>query len=189
MERRLRGVSPPRGASSFTKWAPADRKASPAAKRGRTASSRQRRSSRPERGTRFWPASPRGWRSGWRSTRPSSAARRRRRSSSRASGARRPCPTPRNSTPSLGRRRHFLSSEAANAMHIPPFDNENRPIVDVDDPRVPLVYFNVVKLKRGETFHSLVEGYETAIVPATGVLDVDVSGARFDDVGRRGADV
>ena len=34
-------------------------------------------------------------------------------------------------------------------MHIPPFDNANRPIVDADDPRVPLNYFNIVKLRRG----------------------------------------
>ena len=35
-------------------------------------------------------------------------------------------------------------------MHIAPFDNENRPIVDVDDALVPLNYFNIVKLKAGE---------------------------------------
>ena len=37
-------------------------------------------------------------------------------------------------------------------MHIAPHDNQNRPIVDVDDPLVPLVYFNIVRLKAGETF-------------------------------------
>ena len=31
-------------------------------------------------------------------------------------------------------------------MHIAPFDNENAPIVDVDDATVPLNYFNIVKL-------------------------------------------
>jgi 5-deoxy-glucuronate isomerase len=34
-------------------------------------------------------------------------------------------------------------------MHIPPHDNHNRPIVDVDDARVPLNYFNIVKLTAG----------------------------------------
>ena len=38
------------------------------------------------------------------------------------------------------------------AMHIAPHDNQNRPIVDVDDALVPLVYFNIVTLKAGETF-------------------------------------
>ena len=29
-------------------------------------------------------------------------------------------------------------------MHIPPFDNKNKPIVDLDDNHVPLNYFNIV---------------------------------------------
>ena len=33
-------------------------------------------------------------------------------------------------------------------MHIPPFENNNKPIVDIDDTRVPLNYFNIVKLKK-----------------------------------------
>ncbi|WP_170343194.1 5-deoxy-glucuronate isomerase [Ruegeria arenilitoris] len=74
-------------------------------------------------------------------------------------------------------------------MHIPPFDNQNRPIVDVDDPTVPLNYFNIVKLKRGEAFEYQVPGYETCIVPATGSVDVDVEGVRFAHLGNRGEDV
>ena len=34
-------------------------------------------------------------------------------------------------------------------MHIPPFDNQNKPIIDVNDEHVPLTYFNIVKLKKG----------------------------------------
>ncbi|MFD0910427.1 5-deoxy-glucuronate isomerase [Ruegeria arenilitoris] len=74
-------------------------------------------------------------------------------------------------------------------MHIPPFDNQNKPIVDVDDPTVPLNYFNIVKLKRGEAFEYQVPGYETCIVPATGSVDVDVEGVRFAHLGNRGEDV
>jgi 5-deoxy-glucuronate isomerase len=74
-------------------------------------------------------------------------------------------------------------------MHIPPFDNQNRPIVDVDDPAVPLNYFNIVKLRRGEVFEYRVPGYETGIVPATGTVDVDVGGERFASIGNRGSDV
>ncbi len=37
-------------------------------------------------------------------------------------------------------------------MHIAPHDNRNQPIVDVDHELVPLNYFNIVKLKRGESF-------------------------------------
>ncbi|MCU0790500.1 MAG: 5-deoxy-glucuronate isomerase [Nitratireductor sp.] len=74
-------------------------------------------------------------------------------------------------------------------MHIPPFENANKPIVDVDDRLVPLNYFNIVKLKRSEAFEYRVPGYETAIVPATGTVDIEVEGARFPAIGNRGTDV
>lgn len=74
-------------------------------------------------------------------------------------------------------------------MHIPPFDNANRAIVDAGDPRVPLNYFNVVKLKRGQAFDYRVPGYETGIVPATGTIDVEIEGVSFRGLGRRGVDV
>lgn len=74
-------------------------------------------------------------------------------------------------------------------MHIAPFDNKNRPIVDVDDPTVPLNYFNIVRLRRGETFTYRVPGYETCVVPATGTVDVTVGGEAFEEIGGRGEDV
>ena len=74
-------------------------------------------------------------------------------------------------------------------MHIPPHDNHNRPIVDINDPRVPLNYFNIVKLARRETFEYAVAGYETGIVPATGTIDVEVGAASFPGIGQRGANV
>ena len=43
-------------------------------------------------------------------------------------------------------------------MHIAPFDNENKPIVDVDDATVPLNYFNIVTLKKVEAFEYMVPG-------------------------------
>jgi 5-deoxy-glucuronate isomerase len=74
-------------------------------------------------------------------------------------------------------------------MHIAPHDNQNRPIVDVDHPLVPLNYFNIVKLRRGEVFDYAVQGYETCIVPATGTIRVDVGGQTHHDLGQRRADV
>ena len=74
-------------------------------------------------------------------------------------------------------------------MHIPPFDNANKPIVDVDHDLVPLNYFNIVKLKAGETFDYKLDGYETCIVPATGTVDVEVGGETFAEIGNRGVDV
>lgn len=74
-------------------------------------------------------------------------------------------------------------------MHIAPHDNKNKAIVGVDDPTVPLNYFNIVKLKAGEAFEYQVPGYETCIVPATGTVDVDVEGVAFASLGNRGTDV
>ncbi|MDJ0994364.1 MAG: 5-deoxy-glucuronate isomerase [Dinoroseobacter sp.] len=74
-------------------------------------------------------------------------------------------------------------------MHIPPFDNAQKPIVDVDDAHVPLVYFNIVKLKAGEHFDYRVAGYETCVVPATGTVTVETTGETFAEIGNRGVDV
>jgi 5-deoxy-glucuronate isomerase len=74
-------------------------------------------------------------------------------------------------------------------MHIAPFDNQNAAIIGVDDPLVPLVYFNIVKLMRGQRFTSQVVGYETCVVPATGTVDVTVGAETFADVGKRRVNV
>lgn len=74
-------------------------------------------------------------------------------------------------------------------MHIPPFENTNKAIIDADDARVPLNYFNIVKLSAGQAFHYQVPSYETCIVPATGTVSVDVEGEGFDKVGNRKGDV
>ncbi len=74
-------------------------------------------------------------------------------------------------------------------MHFPPRDNRNIPIINVDDARVPLNYFNIVKLKRDQAFEYAVPGYETGIVPATGTVDIEIEGEGFAAIGNRGADV
>ena len=74
-------------------------------------------------------------------------------------------------------------------MHIAPHDNQNKPIVDIDSTLVPLNYFNIIKLKKGEAFEYRVPGYETCIVPATGTVDIEIEGVRFTSVGNRGVDV
>lgn len=74
-------------------------------------------------------------------------------------------------------------------MHIPPFDNGNQPIVAADNPTVPLTYFNIVKLKQGESFSYSEPGYETCIVPATGSVDVAVGEFSAEALGGRGVDV
>ncbi len=70
-------------------------------------------------------------------------------------------------------------------MHIPPFDNSNKPLVDMGDSLVPLTYFNIVKLEKDQVFSYQTPGYETCIVPATGSVDVDVEGERYTGIGKR----
>ena len=74
-------------------------------------------------------------------------------------------------------------------MHIPPYDNENNPIVDANNKTVPLNYFNIVKLKKGDAFEYQVPGYETCIVPATGTININVEGIEFQRLGNRVEDV
>ena len=74
-------------------------------------------------------------------------------------------------------------------MHIPPYDNENNPIVDANNKTVPLNYFNIVKLKKGDAFEYQVPGYETCIVPATGTININVEGMEFRMLGNRVEDV
>ena len=74
-------------------------------------------------------------------------------------------------------------------MHIPPYDNENNPIVDANNKTVPLNNFNIVKLKKGEVFEYQVPGYETCIVPATGTININVEGIEFQRLGNRVEDV
>ena len=70
-------------------------------------------------------------------------------------------------------------------MNISPFDNHNKPIIDVGDSLVPLTYFNIVKLEKGQAFSYRTPGYETCIVPATGQVDVEVEGERYAGIGQR----
>ncbi len=74
-------------------------------------------------------------------------------------------------------------------MHIAPYDNQNKPIVDADNQTVPLNYFNIVKLAKDQSFDFQVPGYETCIVPATGTVDLNVEGVMFEKIGGRGVDV
>ncbi|MEO0542735.1 MAG: 5-deoxy-glucuronate isomerase [Pseudomonadota bacterium] len=74
-------------------------------------------------------------------------------------------------------------------MHIAPYDNKNEPIVGADHELVPLNYFNIVKLTKGQSFTYQVPGYETCIVPATGTVDVTVGSFKANALGGRGVDV
>ena len=74
-------------------------------------------------------------------------------------------------------------------MHIAPFDNQNCAIVDIEDDTVPLNYFNIVRLTKGQAFEYQVPGYETCIAPATGTVDVEIEGFKVASLGGRVEDV
>jgi 5-deoxy-glucuronate isomerase len=74
-------------------------------------------------------------------------------------------------------------------MHIPPHENANRPIVDAGNATVPLVYFNILRLRAGESHDYRLPGTETCVVPATGTVTVETGGETFAGIGQRGADV
>ena len=50
-------------------------------------------------------------------------------------------------------------------MHIAPYDNGNKPIVDAENSTVPLNYFNIVKLKKGEAFTYRAVSYTHLTLP------------------------
>lgn len=74
-------------------------------------------------------------------------------------------------------------------MHIAPFDNQNEPIVDVGNDRVPLNYFNIVKLQKGQKYSYTLSDYESCIVPATGHVSVSVNNRQIAEIGLRTEDV
>ena len=70
-------------------------------------------------------------------------------------------------------------------QHIKPYDNGNKPIIDVNDSMVPLCYLNKVKLNQGEQHCYQLDGYESCCVFASGTADVKVDGAEFIGLGGR----
>ncbi len=70
-------------------------------------------------------------------------------------------------------------------MHIRPYDNENKPIVDVGNAKVPLCYFNIVRLKKGETYDYSLDEFESCCVPGHGTCDFVIGDATFEAVGER----
>ncbi|CCN50375.1 Putative myo-inositol catabolism protein [Vibrio nigripulchritudo MADA3029] len=69
--------------------------------------------------------------------------------------------------------------------HIPPFDNQNQPVIDVNDDTTPLCYFNPVSLKQGESHTYRLENYESVVVLAGGTCDITVNGESFPEIGQR----
>ena len=69
--------------------------------------------------------------------------------------------------------------------HIEPFDNKNKPIVDIDNKIVPLVYFNRLFLNNNESSEYSLENHETMIVVVKGRVSIEVDDVKFSEVGKR----
>ena len=69
--------------------------------------------------------------------------------------------------------------------HIPAYDNKNAPIIDVNDDTTPLIYFNPVLLKQGESHQYQLAGYETVVVLAGGTCHIKVDEKLYENVGVR----
>ena len=60
--------------------------------------------------------------------------------------------------------------EGVKKLHIPPYNNQNLPIIDKKNTIAPLVYFNIIKLK---TFH-IIKSFQMSIL---GSLTAIIGGA------------
>ena len=69
-------------------------------------------------------------------------------------------------------------------MHIPPFDNQNKAIIDIHD-LMCLNLFQRCEAEKEQVFSYQIPGYETCIVPATGRVDVEADNTEFGGVGNR----
>jgi 5-deoxy-glucuronate isomerase len=69
--------------------------------------------------------------------------------------------------------------------HIAPYDNQNKPIIDIEDDTTPLCYFNNIQLTKGETYQYQLADYESVVVLAGGTCDITVADQTFVNIGRR----
>ena len=65
------------------------------------------------------------------------------------------------------------------------YDNKNKPILDVNNSLLPLTYFNLLHLNKGETHRQKVEGFETVFVVMSGDIDIEVDGEKYANVSRK----
>ena len=61
-------------------------------------------------------------------------------------------------------------------MHIPYSDNKNQALFEENNKTVPLVYFNIIRLNKGESYSYQLPKHESSVVPATGMIELSVDG-------------
>lgn len=65
------------------------------------------------------------------------------------------------------------------------YDNKNQPIITGESGILPLTYFNLIRLERGEELRKQVRNFESVYVVLSGNCDINVNGKLFKDVGQR----
>mgnify|MGYP005731761777 FL=1 len=74
-------------------------------------------------------------------------------------------------------------------MHIPYSDNKNQALFGESNETVPLVYFNIINLKKGESYEYQLSKHESSVVPATGIVEITVEDNKLGQIGKRTTDV
>ena len=74
-------------------------------------------------------------------------------------------------------------------MHIPYSDNKNQALFGETNKTVPLVYFNIINLKKGESYEYQLSKHESSVVPATGIVEITVEDNKLGQIGKRTTDV
>ena len=74
-------------------------------------------------------------------------------------------------------------------MHIPYSDNKNQALFGETNKTVPLVYFNIINLKKGESYEYPLSKHESSVVPATGIVEITVEDNKLGQIGKRTTDV
>ena len=74
-------------------------------------------------------------------------------------------------------------------MHIPYSDNKNQALFEENNKTVPLVYFNIIRLNKGESYSYQLPKHESSVVPATGMIELSVDGKVLGQIGTRKSDV
>lgn len=65
------------------------------------------------------------------------------------------------------------------------YDNKNQPIVDENSESLSISYFNLIKLKSGETHEVTMQNFESVWVVLSGNCEINVDGKLFTKIGKR----
>ena len=65
------------------------------------------------------------------------------------------------------------------------YDNKNQPLIDRKNKLLKRTYFNILRLKKGQTFELKLPGFETVCVVLSGSADIISAGVKFGAVGKR----